>query len=82
METPEVAEKEIDEIITFLRSKGQSSYANRVIALKEIEQVGREQHEAGVKAILEVQEALTKPVPRDLILGRINKILEDIKKVM
>lgn len=80
--TPSVNESEINEVIEFLRKKGQSAYANRIESLKEIERVGREQYSAGINTILEVEKALTQPVPRNLILGKIEYLIQEIKKVL
>lgn len=82
MITPSVTDQEIEEVITFLRGKGHSTFANRVEALKQIEAIGRKQYSAGIKAILEVEKALTQPVPRNLILGKISSIIKEIKKVL
>lgn len=80
--TPSVNESEINEVIEFLRKKGQSAYANRIESLKEIERIGREQYSAGINTILEVEKALSQPVPRNLILGKIEYLVQEIKKVL
>jgi len=79
---PNVTESEIEEVILFLRKSGNSNFANRIEALKLVEKIGREQYLAGVDAILAVERAMKEPVARNLILGRISFIIEEIKKVL
>lgn len=82
MVTPTVNDNEIEEIIDFLKKKGRNDLANRVDNLRYIEAVGRQQYQAGLKAIFEVENALTEKVPRDLILQKIYEIIQNIKKVL
>lgn len=82
MQAPSVTEYEIDEVIIFLRSKGHSNYANRVEALKQIENLGEKQYKAGIRAISEIEKTLSQRVPRDRILLEIQNIIADIKEIL
>jgi len=75
-----ITENEIDEVILFLRRKGESTLANRVEVLRRIKNSGSEDYAAGIDAILEVEKALFQKVPRDLILNRIQYIVDEVKK--
>lgn len=76
----DIKDEEIDEVILFLRRKGESSFANRIEVLRRIRDAGAKDYLAGLKAILEVEKALSGKVPRDRILNKIQEIVEEVKK--
>lgn len=82
MSLPTITDDEVNEVINYLRSKGQHVYANRLLGMQEIKRVGSLQYAEGIKAIRAVYEALTTKVPRDRILARILSIIKDMEQYL